>query len=368
MAALIRKYIIGKNRLSRGHLNGFTVSDGGAIETEPGKVIHTLFLGRLDSSEPDCPWGRLCFDAQLSEEMVFIVWVFASNQEDFVNHQQIVGYQQFLLDPNIALERKEKLFMLAGASKFVGVNDMLLYEQKGRYLWIFVKALGDGKARLENFSVYAPGDNFFHTFPEIYRNNGDFLHRYLSIFSSLYSDLQQTIDSLERYVDIQNAPSALLPVFAKWLGISLDGNFLEEDKQRLLLKNAFSWIKGKGSRRVILEIVKLFVQEPVYIIEQGVVLSHFSPKDLEVYERIYGAQKYGFTILINRPPDEKLHARLIYLINQFKPVRARVSVVFLGSCCSIDAHCYLDINARIARPMEGYLDGQNVLGGILVLQ
>lgn len=351
MDSVIKKYPIRKNRLAQGLMDGFFLSDGGSLCTLEKAVEHVIMLTPLDSAQRDCEWGRFAFEAQVEDDMVLTVRAFATNDRDFIRSGAISSFRDFLLDPAIGQAEKEKLFQAAGGAVFTGTRDMLLYGQTGRYLWLCVELMGAGCATLSDFRVFTPGDTFFQTFPEIYRTNGEFFHRYLSIFSSLYHDLQATVDSLDSYIDVDTAPAALLPVFARWLGIEADGGFLEEDAFRRLLKQAFSLIRGKGTRKAVEGVANILLEEPVYLVERRSGGSaHSSP--------------YDFTLLINRAADEKLHSRLKFLIDQFKPVRSRYNIVFMGECNRMDSFCCLDVNARLRQPGQGHMDGRSLLDGM----
>ncbi len=71
---------------------------------------------------------------------------------------------------------------------------MLLDGQTGRYFWLWLEVTGGGT--LENLRVYVPGDNFFRTFQRAYQIDDAFLRRYLSIFYTMYQDLQKETDSI----------------------------------------------------------------------------------------------------------------------------------------------------------------------------
>jgi len=368
MAPLVKKFVIGGNRLARGLMDGFTLSPGGVLSCVKETGRHTFFTRHIDSSERDCTWGRLAFDAEIEDDTVLIVRAFASNELNFMRNGAFVSFDDFLLDQEQPILLKEKLFQATGALKFVGSQDMLLYGQTGRYLWFSIDILGAGSASLKNFRLYSPGDNFLKTFPELYNSNAEFFRRYLSIFSSLYSDFQSKIDSLHQYIDIDTAPDQVLPVFAAWLGIELGGNFLDAQHLRRLLKIAFPLIRVKGTRQAIIEILQVFIDEPFYIVEQHLLQKYSTGEDRHVNEILYGRNPYGFTVLLNRPADEILHSRLLFLLNQFKPLRSQVNIVFLSGCSSLDSYCYLDINARIIQTTEGRLDDQASLSGMTFLQ
>ena len=363
MADGIKIYKLGRSRLSRGLLDGFSVTPDGRVAVSGEQRRLHLFLPRLDSSVDDCPWGPLAFQAEFQGDAVLTVHAFASNEKQFLRQGQPTQTDEFLLDRAISADQKEKLFNAGGGGRYVGSQDILLYGLTGRYLWLWLELTGPGAVTLSQFRVLTPGDNFFRTFPEIYQTNGDFFHRYLSIFSSLYNDLQDTVDRLHEFVDLDTAPDAALPIFAGWLGLELDGNFLDPPDLRRLLKLAPQLIRAKGTRRAVELIVGLFVEEPAYLVERNLL----SPVQREGSE-LYGEDRFDFTVLIRRKGDEKLRSRLSYLIDQFKPIRSRAHLVFLGDRSSLDAFSYLDVNGAVLQSVPGRMDDGEALTGMTYLK
>jgi len=369
MPSLIRKYSIGKNRILKGFMAGFTLTSEGVLRTLDGQSRHTLILGHIDSAEQDTVWGRLAFEFSAANDMVLVTRAFASNELEFIKNGSITKFDDFLLDKNVPLSDKEKLFAAVGASRISDADDILLYDQKGRYLWIFIDVYGAGEASVSNIRLMLPGDVFMRTFPEIYQKEGDFFHRYLSIFSSLYNDFQELIDSVDKLLDIDTAPEGLLPLFAEWLGIEVDGGILDSACLRKLIANAYPLLRVKGTKEAIMGIVRILTDDEAYIVEQRSLRSDSLPEDREPFEALYGKSPYEFTILINRKADEKLRSRLLLLVNQFKPAQSRVKIVFLGETCRLGSYCYLDVNARIADIGCGALDdGKSALNGMFYLQ
>ena len=167
MAALVRKYRIGRNRLAQGLCRGFTLTDSGELHAGGDSTRHLLYLGSLDGVERDFEWGRLAFEAELGSDMALGVRVFASNETKFVRKGELTSIDDFLLDDTVEEEAKAVFFAAAGCREAAGVTDLLLNGLSGRYLWISVEVLGAGEAVLKNFRVYSPEDNFFNSFPEV---------------------------------------------------------------------------------------------------------------------------------------------------------------------------------------------------------
>lgn len=359
MEKLLKKYCIGASRLRGASCYGLEADGQGAAHTVPEQGYHVLFLCALDAGIDNCEWGRFVLSATLPPDMVLVVRALASDENRILRDGEAIQIDDFLRDPETDARHKMRLFELSDSIRQVGASDILLYGQRGRYLWLCVELIGTGSACLRDLRVYAPGDNFFQTFPEVYRRNGEFMHRYLSVFSSLYNDLQEEIDSLPALFDPDTAPVDLLPVFADWLGLEIEGGFLSDRQCRQLIRSSFRLLSRKGTRAAIEEIVHLLVEEPVYILER------VGPEGSREQN---GEEPFAFTVLISRRSDEQLHAKLLYLIDQFRPIRTRVSIVFLGDCVGMDYHCYLDVNASLVQSSGGRLNGGAALNGLTCLQ
>jgi phage tail-like protein len=344
-------------------LEGFERLEAGGVETVDAAPRRICFPERIDGGYRSCKWGRLRFKAEADEGVILVIHAFATDDEQLIVNGERRPYEAILLDPNESVQQKRRLFELAGASKFVGRNDVLLYEQEGRYLWLCIEALGPGRASLRDFEVFAPRDNFLASFPEIYRVNSEFFHRYLAVFSSLYYDLQDIIDSLDSLVDADTAPRDALPILAGWLGLDPDDGSLDEPQFRRLLKTAFATIRAKGTRAAVEQVLRVFLDEPFFIVEERAVRELASEGNRETLENLYGGSPFDFTVLLLRAADERLHARLKYLLRQFAPLRARATIVFLDNASRLDEHAYCDINACVTGFVAGRLDDLAALDG-----
>ena len=359
-----RTYRLDRPRLERGLIRGFHITDHGSLLAQEQCHDRQCLLAHVDSNMPDCPWGRLAFAAKLQGEMLLTVRVFASNDKQFVLNGELCEMDDFLLDESVELEKKRDLFAMANAIQVSAHQDILLYGQTGRYLWLWLELTGPGSAELSNLRLYTPGDIFLDTFPEVYRNSGDFLRRYLSVFSPLYQDLDEKIDRLAQIVDIGTAPDDVLLVLASWMGLSLEPGFLSPKEMRLLLKNAYGLLTKKGTREAIEGVVRLFVKEECFIVERNLL----PPGQIQGMDSIYGETPYDFSILINAHPDEYLLAKLQMLVNQFKPVRVRANFIFLKGCNGLDAFTYLGVNSTVSGSGTGSLDQTSQLDGLTFLR
>ena len=135
------QYSIKNNRLKKALCQGFQIRDDSLIVDRVASR-HLLILEALDSATEDCPWGRLCFDETFDSETVFYVYAFAQNEKNFLHDGQVQEINTFMLDEDTPFEVKKEFMKLAGVQRFIiHKSDVLLYELKGRYLWIAIEIL-----------------------------------------------------------------------------------------------------------------------------------------------------------------------------------------------------------------------------------
>jgi phage tail-like protein len=362
MAFDLRKYRIGIRRIEQAYKVGFDLSDDGVFTSEGPGTVSTLFFPCLDGVDESCPWGRLVFDTEVSEDTVFTVKTFVSDKITSIYGGIARNINDILLDPDVPIAEKARFFDSQEEENTCIYSDMLLEGQNGRYLWISLTVQG-GKASFSNFRAYTPGDTFLKIFPEVYREQDSFFGRYLSVFSSLYNDLQDRIDGADSLLDIDKAPAELLAVFASWFGIGTGGDFIDESRMRVFLKKAYRLIRKKGTRDAIEELVSIFVDEPFYIVEHAEVFGGMDTASKHTLTQIYGDDPFSFTLLLQHRPDEKMQMRLTRLINQFKPMRMNVRINFIENSVSLDGGANLDVNASIAKPSAGQLNDDASLNG-----
>lgn len=367
MALNIKTFRITENRLKKAAKKDFLMNEEGFLETDAKIDSAAFVLTKLDSGEKNNEWGRLVLDVDFPEDTSFVVQVLALDVDCFLRKGVETKYDDFILDEDEPFIKKMQLLELSKAKEFKNKKDILLTGIRGRFLWLSIKIEGNAKCIFRGAKIYNPGDLFLKLFPEIYQTDDDFFKRYLSIFSSVYADFDRKIESLTDFVDIDTAPVEVLPILAKWLGIEVDGDFLGEEKMRKLLKNAYYLSRLKGTRKAVVEIAKLILDEEPLIIEQSKI-GQIGKENKKVYEELYSSNPFSFTVLVHQKSNEKLYAQLKFLIDQFKPARSETKIVFLGDAGNLDTYCYLGINAKLSDFTTAKLDEGMVLGQNITLE
>lgn len=372
-----KQYTLTKGKLKRAYRVGFDLLDNGVLQTN-AEAQHVVVLKKFRSFEEGSRWGRLSFKADISPESLLIVRAFArdgavmdmahknkaiwDNQPQEVD-EEIEKLEQKLLSYEEATGEKRQIFEAYDALRLGNTTDMLLYDLVGEYLFISFEVMGDGPVSISDIKLDTQGDNFMQTFPEIYQEEAGFFHRYMSIFSSIYNDFQVQIDQIPDYLDFDTIPYEFLPVLADWLGFKVDQGFLDEKTLRSLLKEIYALNRIKGTKKALKRIVNLIAGcEPV-IIERNRMDGYIDKENVKVFRNLYGENPHDITILLNIPEDEKLYAKLKYLLNLFKPTRSTLHLAFIENSDRMDAYCYLDLNASLVLFEKGRLDKETRFNG-----
>jgi phage tail-like protein len=109
----------------------------------------------------------------------------------------------------------------------IDVEDFLLQDERNPYLFVGASFFSDRSSSplLTQMRVEFDSESYMRYLPAIYREpaaESDFLRRLVSLFQGLYEDVEQEVDSLERYFDPFAAPTDALPWLATWLAVELD--------------------------------------------------------------------------------------------------------------------------------------------------
>lgn len=363
-----RKYSIKQNRFKRSFLTGFEVEGENKLRCRQDVYRRIFICDGIDGIENDAKWGRFHVDYCLDEDMVVTTYAVAVNEKEVWWNDDPVNLEEILKDPERSAEDKIRFMEALGAEKQINRKDSLLYELEGRYLYLCIEVLGIGNGELTNIFVNNQGDIFMDTFPEVYREYGSFFHRYMSVYSSLYMDFQEKIDNVADFLDIDTAPVQLLPIFCQWMGLDVSGDFLTEDRLRTLVREAYQLNRTKGTREALLRLCEIVLGEKVVILEKNVIRENTQAESQKIYEDLYGNGIYDVTLLVHTFVPENQKSQLMFLLNQFKPVRCRLRIKFLDQKGSMDGHVYMDMNALVMDTQAAALDERVGLDGNIMLK
>lgn len=352
------RFSVRKNRLERALYKGMQLMENAEIACNGTDGEQYVVLPAFDSGVSDWQWGRLRFRLELPSGGVCYLYAVVANDreaEDILFHQ------------GLGLAEKKRDLSRRGCLRFVNQSDVLLYETEGRYLWIAMEVIGAG-VRISDIVVWSPGDTFMAAFPEVYQERNSFLHRFLSIFSSLYNDLQEQISHMDALLAIDKAPKELLELYLNWLGIDAGGGFLHEDMLRSFLRESGTLLSYKGTANCLRRLCEIFIGETPLIVERGLMQPYVRGSDAGIYDRLYGSSPYDVTLLLEQALDAQKKEQLLHLLRQFQPVGSRLHLVALEKGGVLDGYSYLDRNAVILTQEEGRLDGSVLHDGAILMK
>ncbi len=362
------KYTIRKNRIKAGCVTGFTYDEQATLELDQAAESHGVFLRGIDGGRPDAEWGRISFDVECSEDRAYSIYALAVNHKIREVGGMAVDLDVLLTQPEIPVESKRTVLRNLGASRYIGRSDILLYDLKGQYLYLAILAAGEGELRISHLILDSTGDNFMATYPEVYRERNSFFHRYISIFSSIYNDFERDIDRLPELLDPDLCPKELLVVYGSWLGIDLEGGSLDETMMRQFVKEAYNLNRLKGTKRAIERVLEIILGRPAVVIEHNRLRSWIKEDKIEVPEGFHPQGVYDVTVMVPGKLTEEIRHRIVFMLNQFKPLRTRISIMQMDETPTADSRTYLDINTRLPEEHTAELDNGLSLDGTVVLK
>lgn len=347
-------YSIHNNRIRRGTMTGFT-PDGNTVVADEKEAMHMILLQPFDGVDEDARWQRFVMHMELAEDAMCTVYIRASNDRKLSSDAAFMEPEKYFAQENDYWMWKRYLEETEFKT-YSGKEDIILYEHTGRYLWLCIELVGEGTSRISDMMVSMQSDDFMPFFPEVYREWNGFFHRYLSIFSTMYTDFRKQYEAAPQLLDVDKAPIELLPALAEWLGINLTEDFLEEKTIRSLVKEAPILNRMKGTRYAIERITKIILDENPTIIENNVLWEQENKEAQEDTALNYGDSRYDVTVMLPDIIDEGKKQQYAYILNQFIPVRCKLHILYLKERSVLDKYTYLDINAQLGNSRESVLD------------
>lgn len=136
---------------------------------------------------------------------------------------------------------------------------------RGRFLWVRLELSGSGSGGPEVAAVRAYATRFSYAenyLPELYRESvfgpeadqaapatpADFLERFLGIFESVLTPLEDRVARAWLLTDARTVPAESLEWLAGWVGLALDPA-LSEDRRRAMLAVAPELARARGTLR-----------------------------------------------------------------------------------------------------------------------
>lgn len=350
----------------RGLLCGMAISDG-RVESDNGAVECAFITGSADSTEHGFLWRSLEIAAYISENTIMRVSAYAADST--VVHIGDKTYDMDALLADADISEKERLEMVAPlftplyTNCFDGPVNL-----SGRYIWIkldFV-ALDRKIIKLDKIKLLLKSDSMMQYLPEMYRaSDGEsgFMTRFMSIFDSIFFDMDGRIQDARRAMDYRVADGDMLRYLAEWI-MTDDAAYLDIPQLREKIRCTVAEYKKTGTRQGLCSWIKReYGVEPVIIEYFDVKRMIREGKDCEVYKRLFGDNPYKFFVLIPENTFADTHAANIFTQRLKKriPAYTEAEVIVLKKNIVLDNNTYLDVNSLV----NGYSNAQTEFGNVV---
>jgi len=328
-----------------------------------------VFFSRvLDSREKETVWHRLVVEgSSLGDASIRFTFYAGEQRRVWVDGKE-EDIEDFLRNGSCDKTQKEKILRSCLVKTVLNPKDILLHEAQGRYLWFFIELFGQGEESpvISRMKIYLPRQSWLGYLPEVYQvdpQSKSFVERYLNMFGSLYSDLEEKIDRIARYFDSDAVEGELLQWLAEWLDID-DVYIWTEEQLRYLIRNAMRLYKMRGTRPAVSDMVELYLGEKPYIVEHWQLEgSEGEAGTSGLLARLYGDNSYYFTVVVPERcvPSPKKHKTLLKIIESAKPAHVEANVVVLKPYIFLDKYSYLGMNSVLGQYRPVNLDGFSAL-------
>ena len=354
-------------------LDGMEIS-GGSIVTSEGRTGCTMITGSVDSTEHGFLWRSLEISVSAGENTVVRVSAYAADSTVIGCDGIPRELDSLLRDETVPAAERLKLTEGLFTPLYTNCTDGPV-GLHGRYIWIRLDIimLDRQPVRLSRIKLLLKSESMMDHLPEAYRaedgENG-FMTRFMSIFDSIFFDMDQRIAKARSSLDYRTARGEMLRYLAGWVTDETSA-YLSDEQLREKIRHAVSEYRMTGTRRGLSEWISR---------EYGVtpnIIEYFSVRklaaeggDREVYQRLFGSDPYKFYILLPEKTFADTREANLFterLKNRI-PAYTEAEVVVLKRNVVLEQHTYLGVNSVLsgyvcAEADAGSITGDIILGG-----
>lgn len=320
----------------------------------------------LDSQEFDMEWHQLVYTISQKGNPAVHLSVYTANSLMRQQKGREESIAHMLSDPGRSVLEKKTLLRPYLCKTADNTDDILLHDVRGRYLWFILEmTLQEGQhVQIGQIQVFFPKRSWNAYLPEIYQvhDKDAFLERFLAVFQTIYESLNQKIRQIPYDID----PDCAGREFLEWMAGLLDlaQTYMWTDAQlRRLIKNAGRLYKIRGTRRAVLEMVRLYTNDAqACVIENFQTVAGAGTK-AQLMAQLYGTDPYRFQVAVHERdvPSIQAYQTLVKIIHEVKAAHMELELVVLKPYIFLDQHTYLGMNSVLGVYQSLSLDGAAML-------
>lgn len=342
-------------------MHNMRFNEGGLMALSEKDNQDSILISRiLDSKEDNMQWHVLFLELENPGNISFKLSIYASNDMELRTREGSARLDETAMDFGISTSEKERIFAPFLKKEAYSMDDVLLHEISGRYLWFILKA--DIKAGqrflIKRIKVCFPKRSWISYLPEVYEgeDKNHFLMRFLAIFQTLYEELGLEIEKVPLLIDIESANQEFLNWLTKWMGIE-NGHMWSLNQLRVLLENALKWYRIRGTKESVKIFAELYVNKGrVYIVENFELKGY---REKEELEKLYGNDPFGFCVIVREEdiPLTGQYQTLVKIIEEAAPAHMKLNLITLKPYIFLSRHSYMEINSVLGEYRDLSLDG-----------
>jgi phage tail-like protein len=296
----------------------------------------------------------------------------------FVLHSKIpnntsIEFSYYTSD-NAADNPSDPSWVTVGFDPDTNPKDALI-DTSGQYLWfkltLFSKDDMGTTPTVSSVRAYFPRLSYLRYLPAVYQadlTSKAFLERFLSIFETFFSEIEEKIFSFSKYIDARTTPDNFLPWLASWLGLGVDQRWSKEYIRRFI-EEAPDLYKKRGTRDGLEKILLTYLntdKSNIMIFEQF-QFDYLTKATRDLYSRLYfrGNNAYAFCVLLNSSTvDEKKLEIVKSIVENEKPAHTVGYIDVFGPWFYLGIHSFLGINTMLANGVkrQDFIVGVSAIG------
>jgi phage tail-like protein len=246
---------------------GIVVLNGNTFFVSEGCFFSPVF----DCRKEETLWHRVYADLIMSKETTFSIDYFASDLQ--INNPGLIENKKWQTAIEITGNGNQNAngLQIYAQGEYCRA-DAFLTNAKGQYCVLRIRmGSNDGVSTplLKKIYLYFPRYSYLRYLPPVYKDDAigrDIMDRFLSLFESFNTDMDECIGTVGRYFDPLCTPYEFVPWLASWIGIVFDQNWTEESF-RNLLKSAYLIFNKRGTIAGLTKMVELYCGKSIEVIE-----------------------------------------------------------------------------------------------------